>query len=83
MRPAIVEYFQTGQMPLAEFLDWQIDGVESAWSLLGGEGPDTQQRAARIDRLTTKLRTSGYTGSSTIASCSRRTRSVTSSCRSR
>jgi hypothetical protein len=58
----IHEYFQTGQMPLAEYLEWVLHGAESMWALNGGaaHGQDMEAFQARVDRLTARLQSAGY-----------------------
>jgi len=55
----IHEYFETGQMPLPEYLEWILQGAETMWSFSGG-GLDTDAFEARCDRLTARLAEAGY-----------------------
>jgi hypothetical protein len=61
MRP-IHEYFESGQMPLAEYVEWHLHGAETMWMRNAGpgRGPDAAAYQARLDRLTARLREGGY-----------------------
>lgn len=56
----VQEYFDTGQMPLAEYLEWIIHSAETIWSLSGGQGLDMENFQRRVDRLNQRLQTSDY-----------------------
>jgi hypothetical protein len=58
----IDEYFQSGQMPLAEYLEWHLHGAETLWSMNGGGdyGLDKAAFEARVERLMQRLQQSGY-----------------------
>jgi hypothetical protein len=56
----VQEYFDTGQMPLTEYLEWIIHGAETMWSLNGGQGLDMNRFQTRVDRLTQRLQSSNY-----------------------
>lgn len=60
--PPVQEYFQTRQMPLAEYVEWLLLGTEQQWALNGGcgEGLDMDAFLARTDRLSKRLRSAGY-----------------------
>jgi hypothetical protein len=61
MRP-IHEYFESGQMPLAEYVEWHLQGAETMWMRNAGpgQGPDSATYQGRLDRLTARLRDGGY-----------------------
>lgn len=56
------EYFQTLQMPLAEYAEWLLLGVEQQWALNGGSdaGLDMDLFLARTNRLSQRLQSAGY-----------------------
>ncbi len=58
----IHEFFETGQMPLPEYVEWFVHAAETLWMQNAGRtgGPDNDAYNARIDRLTERLRTGGY-----------------------
>lgn len=61
MRP-VHELFQSGQMPLAEYLDFHRFGAETLWSLHAGagNGPDMDAFQALADRLVRHMQTVEY-----------------------
>ena len=56
------ELFESGQMPLAEYLEWFQHAVETQWALHAGagNGPDMDAFTARVDRLSRRMETAGY-----------------------
>ncbi|MBW3599566.1 MAG: hypothetical protein KY475_20130, partial [Planctomycetes bacterium] len=58
--PFIHEYFDTGQMPMPEYLEWLAYGAEAMWSLNGGTGLDMDAFLARSSRLSQRLLSGNY-----------------------
>jgi hypothetical protein len=58
----VQEFFSTGQMPLAEYVEWLLLGTEQLWALHGGSGQglDMDAYQARTNRLTRRLASAGY-----------------------
>ncbi len=59
MRP-ISEYFETKQMPLAEYLEWVLQAANQCWSRIADKGFDWDTHQAHIERLTAELGTRNY-----------------------
>lgn len=59
---AVQELFESGQMPLAEYLEWLQHQAETKWASYAGasNGPDMDAFMARADRLGRRMQTAGY-----------------------
>lgn len=56
----VSEYFETKQMPLAEYLEWVLQAANQCWARIADKDFDWDTHQAHIERLTAELGTRHY-----------------------